>query len=326
MKQVPWFWRKLSGTPEPAESALHLIRLTALSTLVAMPVGFLVKASTLSLPPIFLSHRIATPRLITEANLPAKEATPRAFGASPPVQPKPAPSQLIRSNRSITPTSPTCSASVQPSARIDHLITETSTAVAASFKSAITAQFASQPFPEIHGMARLAKVPVIMYHDVLPKKQVFFDLTPADLEADFQLIRTKGMTPISLDQLVLHLSTGIPLPAKPILLTFDDGYQGHYDYVYPLLKQYRYPAAFGIYTQKVNQKFGRSSLTWAQLREMAADPLVTIASHSVTHPADLNQLSDQQLRQELTESKRRLETQLGLTIQYFVVRIQLQKT
>lgn len=157
-----------------------------------------------------------------------------------------------------------------------------------------------------------------MYHDILPKKQVFFDVMPAELQADFELIRRKGMTPISFDQLLLHLSTGVPLPANPIMLTFDDGYQGHYDYVYPLLQQYNFPAVFAIYTQKVNRKMGRSSLTWAELQEMAANPLVTIASHSLTHPADLTKVSDQQLRKELTESKRLLEEKLGIAIPYFV--------
>jgi peptidoglycan/xylan/chitin deacetylase (PgdA/CDA1 family) len=178
--------------------------------------------------------------------------------------------------------------------------------------------FSARPFPAIHEQARLARVPVIMYHDILPTKEVFFDVTPAELEADLQLIREKGLTPVSLDQLVEHLSTGKQLPAKPIVLSFDDGYAGHYTYVLPLLKQYGYPAVFSIYPSKVGKSFGRSSLTWEQLREMAANPLVTIASHSVTHPADLRELSDAELRQEVVESKRILETELGRSIDHFV--------
>lgn len=182
----------------------------------------------------------------------------------------------------------------------------------------LSTQFAARPFPEIHEQARLARVPVIMYHDILPKKEVFFDVTPAEFEADLQLIQKSGLTPISLDQLVQHLSTGSQLPEKPILLSFDDGYQGHYRYVYPLLKQYGYPAVFGIYPSKVGKGFGRSSLTWEQLREMAANPLVTIASHSVTHPADLRELPEAELRHEVAESKRILETELGISIKHFI--------
>lgn len=172
------------------------------------------------------------------------------------------------------------------------------------------------PFPEIHPQARLAKVPVMMYHDILPEKQVFFDVTPAEFEQHLQLIQQKGLTPISMDQLVTHLRTGLPLPEKPILLTFDDGYAGHYQYVYPLLKKYRYPAVFSIYTAKVGKQMGRSSLTWEQLREMAKDPLVTISSHSVSHRVML-ELTDLEIQTEVSESKRILEAELGIPIHYF---------
>ncbi|KAM3097759.1 polysaccharide deacetylase family protein [Phormidesmis sp. 146-35] len=179
-------------------------------------------------------------------------------------------------------------------------------------------KLSAPPFPQIHGRARLAKVPVMMYHDIIAEKQVFFDVTPEEFESALQLIQKNGLTPISLDQLVEHLKTGIPLPKKPIVLTFDDGYQGHYKFVYPLLKKYGYPAAFAIYPAKVGTTKGRSSVTWEQLREMVADPLVTIASHSVTHPLDLRALSDEQLKKELVESKSTLEKELGQAIKYFV--------
>jgi peptidoglycan/xylan/chitin deacetylase (PgdA/CDA1 family) len=194
----------------------------------------------------------------------------------------------------------------------------------ASGMEAILSQIAPQvmaylnpsPFPEINSLAREAKVPVMMYHDILPEKLVFFDVTPPEFEQHLQLIKQKGLTPISMNQLVAHLRTGIPLPAKPILLTFDDGYKGHYDYVYPLLKKYNYPALFSIYTAKVGKQMGRSSLNWEQLREMAKDPLVTIASHSLNHKV-MDGMAPAQLLIETQESKRILEAQLGIPIRYF---------
>lgn len=169
----------------------------------------------------------------------------------------------------------------------------------------------------IHPQARLAKVPIVMYHDIIAEKEVFFDVTPEELEADFKLIQENGLTPISLDLLMQHLKDGVPLPEKPILLTFDDGYGGHYDYVYPLLKKYGYPAVFSIYVTKMEGKTARSSVTWEQLQEMAKDPLVTITSHTVTHPRDLRELSDDELFAEVTLSKQILEKRLGIPINYF---------
>ncbi len=173
------------------------------------------------------------------------------------------------------------------------------------------------PFPQIHAQARLASVPILMYHDIVAKKEVFFDVTPEELEAHFQRIKAEGMTPISPDALLAHLRTGVPLPNKPVLISFDDGYGGHYQYVYPLLKKYNFPALFSIYLKKIEGKTKRTSVTWPQLKEMAADPLVTIASHSIKHPKDLRTLTEDELGKEVIESKQLLERELGIPIRYF---------
>ena len=173
------------------------------------------------------------------------------------------------------------------------------------------------PFPQINAQARLASVPILMYHDIVAKKEVFFDVTPEELEAHFQRIKAEGMTPITPDALLAHLTTGVPLPNKPVLISFDDGYGGHYQYVYPLLKKYNFPALFSIYLKKIEGKTKRTSLTWAELKEMAADPLVTIAAHSITHPKDLRPLTDDELNQEVIQSKQLLEQNLGIPIRYF---------
>ncbi len=173
------------------------------------------------------------------------------------------------------------------------------------------------PWPNINERAKLARVPILMYHDILPQKKVFFDVTPDELAQHFQFLKEQGVTPISLDQLMIHLQTGLPLPEKPVLLTFDDGYSGHYEYVYPLLKKYNYPAVFSVYTNGIGNNTGRTHVNWEQLKQMAADPLVTIASHSVSHPEDLRVLPDAQLQTEVTESKKILESNLGIPIRYF---------
>lgn len=186
-----------------------------------------------------------------------------------------------------------------------------------NFGPQLLAYLAAKPLPDIQERARLSRVPVMMYHDILPQKEVFFDVTPEEFEGHLQLIQKNGLTPVSMDQLITHLRTGIPLPEKPILLSFDDGYGGHYEFVYPLLKKYGYPAVFSIYTANMGQDTGRSHVTWEQLRQMAADPLVTIAAHSVTHPPDLTKLPDDQLKIEVLQSKQLLEAELGIEIRYF---------
>lgn len=321
-----WFrqvrWGK-SDSDDRTQSNLHrLVRLGLLMVVLAMPLAI----PTFSwLRPVLLSliPKSSAQAVIESPKSPSQPIPESGSKSTEPVEKRP-PSTFHSTVQPPKPSKPVCSAQDNPiknlptSEPFDHLITSTGVTLMSNLGAVLAAQLSARPFPEIHGMARLARIPVIMYHDILPQKQVFFDVTPAEFEADLRLIQDKGLTPISLDQLVSHLSTGIPLPEKPIVLSFDDGYRGHYDHVYPLLKKYGYPGVFGIYTQKVGKKLGRSSLTWQQLREMAADPLVTIAAHSITHPPDLTKLSENQLRDEVVQAKRVLETELGISIHYFV--------
>ncbi len=197
----------------------------------------------------------------------------------------------------------------QPSLGVDEFISH--------FAGNIGAYFTPTDWPALNDRAKQARVPVIMYHDIRAKKEVFFDVTPPEFEAALQSIQKQGLTPISVDQLLTHMRTGLPLPEKPILLTFDDGYAGQYEFVYTLLKKYRYPGMFSIYTDKLDKKLGRPGITWPQLKEMAADPLITISAHSVTHPKDVSKLPDDKLRYEIEQSKKVLEERLGVEIHVF---------
>jgi peptidoglycan/xylan/chitin deacetylase (PgdA/CDA1 family) len=155
-----------------------------------------------------------------------------------------------------------------------------------------------------------------MYHDVKAVKDVDWDITPNRLAEHFQTIRDKGLTPITLEQLVNHLQTGATLPPKPILLTFDDNYLGEYQFAFPLLKQYNYPAVWSVHTHYVGSRAGKPKATWEQLQEMVQSGLITVASHTVNH-LRLDTLSPEKIDYELKESKRVLEKQLGVPIQYF---------
>ncbi|MFQ3679359.1 MAG: polysaccharide deacetylase family protein, partial [Pseudanabaenaceae cyanobacterium] len=112
----------------------------------------------------------------------------------------------------------------------------------------VWARLSPAPFPSIAAAARDARVPIVMYHDITPVKDVSWDVTPAEFAEHLRLIQAEGLTPISLERLVNHLRTGAPLPDKPIVLTFDDNYLGQYRYAFPLLKKYGYPAVWSVHT------------------------------------------------------------------------------
>jgi peptidoglycan/xylan/chitin deacetylase (PgdA/CDA1 family) len=106
------------------------------------------------------------------------------------------------------------------------------------------------------------------------------------------------------------------MPPKPVVITFADNYLGFYRYALPILRRRKIPAVMFVHTDFVGSSVGRPKMTWDQLRELDKEGLVTIASQTRTHPADLRTLSDRALREELLGSKRILEASLGHLVRF----------
>jgi peptidoglycan/xylan/chitin deacetylase (PgdA/CDA1 family) len=185
-----------------------------------------------------------------------------------------------------------------------------------AFNSELVASFNPAPFPQISDRARAAKIPIVMYHDITAVKDVDWDVTPEDLEKHFQTLQEGGYTPITMDRMVSHLRTGAQLPEKPVLLTFDDNYVGQYKYAFPLLQKYNYPAVWSVHTRFVGTAGQKPKATWDQLREMQKSGLITVASHTVNH-FNMKNLSNAEIEREVLESKKVLEKELGIPIDYF---------
>ena len=180
----------------------------------------------------------------------------------------------------------------------------------------LIASFTPVTFPQISDRARASKIPIIMYHDITAAKDVDWDVTPDELEKHFQTLQEGGYTPITMDRMVNHLRTGSPLPEKPVLLTFDDNYVGQYKYAFPLLKKYNYPAVWSVHTRFVGTTGQKPKATWDQLREMQKSGLITVASHTVNH-LNMKNLSNAEIEREVLESKKVLEKELKISIDYF---------
>ncbi|HLK61134.1 MAG TPA: polysaccharide deacetylase family protein [Chthonomonadaceae bacterium] len=176
-------------------------------------------------------------------------------------------------------------------------------------------------YDNIFPRAQSERIPVIMYHDIVAKRgrgSVWFDCTRAEFEEQIQWLTEQGAHPISLDDLYRHLSKGDPVPAKAVVLTFDDNYQGFYDYAYPLLKQNKIPAAMFVHTNFVGDKTGdHPHMDWLTLQQLDKEGLVTIGSHTLSHPDDMRLLSPEEQEKEMTGAKRVLEEKLGHPIPYF---------
>lgn len=115
-----------------------------------------------------------------------------------------------------------------------------------------------------------------------------YAVSTQNLAAFFEWINQNQWTPISLKNIQDAKQGKYKLPAKAVLLCFDDGALSSYNRVFPLLKLYKYHAVFAIPTSWINGNtkagyaaYGDGNLmNWDQMREMQATGLVDFASHS----------------------------------------------
>ena len=165
---------------------------------------------------------------------------------------------------------------------------------------------ANMPAPEDD-----VKVLVLNYHMVNPMV-ISLAIDPTDFEWQMKYLVDHGYHTISTDELYDFMEGKGALPDRPVLITFDDGYVDNYTNAYPILKKYNLKATIFIVTGFVSSRKGY--LTWDQLREMEQHGIMA-QSHTVTH-APLPELPDERIREELVESKRTAEVELGHPIDF----------
>jgi peptidoglycan/xylan/chitin deacetylase (PgdA/CDA1 family) len=168
--------------------------------------------------------------------------------------------------------------------------------------------------PVWDGTLRRIHAPILMYHYVgtLPPDA---DRIRRDLTVSTEMFRRhidylfyNGYTPISLYDLHDALLTGRELPAKPVILTFDDGYLDHYVNVLPVLRERGFSGTFFIISAAADGSRA-NHLTWAQIAEMAAAGM-SMEAHTKNH-VELDGRTYEELIYEMLGSLESLEHYLG---------------
>ena len=132
-------------------------------------------------------------------------------------------------------------------------------------------------------------LPVVMYHSLLPGGNGDYVIDPALFEQDLIYLQSRGYTTVTVADLMAYVREGTPLPEKPVMLTFDDGYYNNYLYAHPLLVQYGMRAVLSpiasvteFYSDHPEEcdKPRYSHVTWEQLAEMVESGAWEIGHHS----------------------------------------------
>ncbi|MCL2352711.1 MAG: polysaccharide deacetylase family protein [Firmicutes bacterium] len=131
------------------------------------------------------------------------------------------------------------------------------------------------------------EVPIIMYHNITKNQSQLgkYAISPKEMENDLIYLRNNGYETVLMQDLIDYVNGEGELPEKPIVLTFDDGNSGDYNYLLPLLKKYDMKAVcsiIGKITDDYTKEGGASKphLDWEQVREMQKDGRIEIQNHS----------------------------------------------
>ena len=127
-------------------------------------------------------------------------------------------------------------------------------------------------------------VPVLIYHQIVTDGtkpgETVISLDRFREQMDY--LAANGYTAISVGELVDYMRGKSRVPAKSVVITFDDGWKSVLNAV-PVLERHGFKASFWIITRK---GIGWSNMEWSDVRALDAHPLFEVGSHTASHPWD----------------------------------------
>ncbi|HST05725.1 MAG TPA: polysaccharide deacetylase family protein [Chloroflexia bacterium] len=205
-----------------------------------------------------------------------------------------------------TPTSPPPTATKAPTETPTLAPSATPTTAATSTPTAIPA--AEREF-----------VPVLCYHHIRDweasdtEDDRAYIVPPATLEEELKWLHDNGYTSVSAEQVYDYEINGLPLPPKPIMLSFDDNDDNQWTYARPLLDKYGFKGVFFIMTVTIDKE---NYMTADQLKQLDAEGH-DIEPHTWDHHMVTDYTTDDDWQQQIVEPKKTLEDLLGHPTPFF---------
>src|SRR5438270_3051569 len=130
-----------------------------------------------------------------------------------------------------------------------------------------------------------AQTLIFCYHRLVDKvRYPGTEITPAAFEAQMKELKEKGVTVISMQDLLAWKRGEKNIPPRCAVITFDDGWKSQYEVAWPIMKKFGYTFTMFIYTEGVagGSLGGGQAITWEMLADMR-DNGIDIEAHSATH-------------------------------------------
>ena len=171
-----------------------------------------------------------------------------------------------------------------------------------------------------------SRVPILMYHQVTEQPVGPFRkyaITPRSFALQMKWLSLAGYQAISLDDLLKSRSGEAHLSARPVVITFDDGFRDCVRHTAPILQRHGFTATYFLVAGLMagSSRWLREShhlefplLDWSTARGLVADGF-TCGSHTFSHP-HLSWLAPEQYEHELASSREVLQHELGRAVDH----------
>jgi peptidoglycan/xylan/chitin deacetylase (PgdA/CDA1 family) len=162
------------------------------------------------------------------------------------------------------------------------------------------------------------EVPILCYHQIRDYRETdsktarAYIVPDASFRDQLKMLADSGYHTILPDQLYAYLTTGAALPAKPVMLTFDDSRAEHFSIAAAEMKKYGFKGVFFIMTVSLDRP---NYMTKAQVKELA-DAGHVIGSHTWDHH-NVKKYVDQDWVTQIEKPSKQLETITGKPVKYF---------
>jgi len=165
---------------------------------------------------------------------------------------------------------------------------------------------------------KMPQLRVLMYHKISGNGHRDGLTVPANsLEAQFNYLLKQGYSPLLFSDLLNYTRSRKPLPRRPVLITFDDGYRDNYTIMYPLLKKYGMKANIFLVPRflQPGQAPGHSNNEYLQLSDIQNmdQRLVEYGLHSYDHKS-YKELTPAEINQDIIATKTLLQS-MGIPYQ-----------
>lgn len=184
------------------------------------------------------------------------------------------------------------------------------------------------------------KIPVLIYHHINPHTGDSVTVTPEIFAGQMDFLATEGYQALSVNELMEFIAGNKSFGQKAVAITFDDGWLDNFVYAVPVLETHNFKATFFIISSRADAALtndvldsavfplhedakwmlatplaGRVAMGWNLIRALEKTALFRFYSHTVTHRSCAD-LSADELQTELSQSKERIEAELGRSCDY----------